>query len=89
MGLCQRKKKLIGYGFLWGHMPEIGRFLILIGTLIIAVGLVLTFAGKIPWLGRLPGDLMIQRKNVVVYIPIVTCLLLSLILTIVLNVLKR
>lgn len=70
-------------------MPEIGRFLVLIGALIIAVGLVLIFAGKIPWLGRLPGDLTIQRKDIVVYIPIATCLLLSLILTIVLNVLKR
>ena len=40
-----------------------GRFLILAGIILIIAGLVFTFAGKIPWLGRLPGDIYIKRDN--------------------------
>lgn len=59
----------------------IGRFLILLGLIVAAIGGLLLLSGKIPWLGRLPGDIMIQRKNFTFYFPLGTSIVLSLILT--------
>ena len=70
-------------------MPEIGKLLIIVGGLILVVGLFLTLGFRIPYLGKLPGDISIDRGNVHIYFPIVTCLLLSLLLTIVLNAFFR
>lgn len=70
-------------------MPDVGRLLILLGVFIVVVGLALTFGPRIPFLGRLPGDISIDRGNVHVYFPIGTSLLLSLVLTILLNVFFR
>ena len=55
--------------------------LVVIGVLIAGVGLVWLLAPSIPWLGKLPGDISIERENTSIYIPITTCILLSLILT--------
>ena len=55
--------------------------LVVIGVLIAGVGLVWLLAPSIPWLGKLPGDIRIERDNTSIYIPIATCILLSLILT--------
>jgi hypothetical protein len=62
--------------------------LIVLGLLIAAVGLVWLMAPSIPWLGRLPGDIAIERGNVRVYFPLATCLLLSLVLTLVLSLIR-
>ena len=70
-------------------MPEIGKLLVIVGGLIVVVGLVLTLGLRIPLLGRLPGDISIDRGNVHFYFPIVTCLLLSLVLTLVLSLFFR
>ena len=70
-------------------MPDIGRLLIIVGVLIVVVGLALTFGPRIPFLGRLPGDIAIERGNVHVYFPIVTCLLLSVLLTVILSIFFR
>ncbi|MCD6319141.1 MAG: DUF2905 domain-containing protein [Candidatus Desulfofervidaceae bacterium] len=67
----------------------LGKFLIFTGVIIIIFGLLLILAPKIPYLGRLPGDIVIQRKNFTFYFPWVTCLLLSIVLTIILNLLFR
>ena len=72
-----------------GFMPEIGKLLIIAGALILVVGLVLTLGLRIPYLGKLPGDISLDRGNVHVYFPIVTCLLLSLLLTVLLSVFFR
>lgn len=64
-------------------MEQLGKSLIIIGAVIIALGLVLTFAGKLPWLGRLPGDIVVQKKNVTFYFPIVTSIIVSLLLTLI------
>lgn len=61
----------------------IGKFLILLGLIVAAVGALLLFSGKIPWIGRLPGDIMIQRRNFTFYFPLATSILLSLILTLI------
>jgi hypothetical protein len=61
----------------------IGKFLILLGLIVAGVGGLLLFTGKIPWIGRLPGDIIIQRRNFTFYFPLATSILLSLILTLV------
>jgi len=60
-----------------------GKFLILLGLIIAAIGGLLLFFEKIPWIGRLPGDIMIQRRNFTFYFPLVTSILLSVILTLI------
>jgi len=67
---------------------EIAKLLMLLGSAIIAAGLIVLIAPKIPWLGRLPGDIDLKDKNVRVYFPIVTCIMLSILLTIVLNLIS-
>ena len=70
-------------------MPEIGKLLIVVGGLVLLVGLFLTLGLRIPYLGKLPGDISIDRGNVHFYFPIVTCLLVSLLLTVLLTVFFR
>ena len=60
-----------------------GWMLLVLGLVIAGVGLVWILAPSIPWLGRLPGDIRIERENFRFYFPLVTCLLLSLILSLV------
>ena len=67
----------------------LGRLLIVGGLILAAVGVAIVLAPNIPFLGRLPGDIRIDSKNVQVFIPLGTMLLVSLILTIVLNLLNR
>jgi Protein of unknown function (DUF2905) len=67
----------------------IGRLLIVGGLLVAVVGVVLVVAPNIPFLGRLPGDIRIDGDNVRVFIPLGTMLVVSIILTIVLNVIAR
>jgi hypothetical protein len=70
-------------------MNEIGRLLVIFGVILVAVGLVFLFADKIPFLGRLPGDVLIRRKGFTVYLPLATCVLLSILLTVILNLFFR
>jgi len=59
----------------------LGKMLILLGVFIILIGLLLLLGEKIPWVGRLPGDIIIRKKNFTFYFPIVTSILISIILT--------
>lgn len=70
-------------------MEALGRMLLIVGGLLVLVGLVLLLANKLPFIGRLPGDIHIQRENWSCTFPLATSLLLSLLLTILLNVLLR
>ena len=70
-------------------MGELGKLLIVFGVVLVVMGLLFTFAGKIPWLGHLPGDIYIQRERFSFYFPLATCLLLSLIVTLVLYLFRR
>jgi low affinity Fe/Cu permease len=63
---------------------ELGRFLIISGMVIIVVGFLFLFADKVP-IGRLPGDLRFGTDKFRVYIPIATCILLSIIITLIVN----
>ncbi|MBI4395295.1 MAG: DUF2905 domain-containing protein [Candidatus Omnitrophica bacterium] len=66
-------------------MNGVGRMLILFGAVLIATGLIFQFLGKIPGIGRLPGDVYIRRGNFTFYFPIVTSILISLILSLILS----
>ena len=70
-------------------MTELGRLLIVTGAILLGMGLVLSVVDKIPWLGRLPGDLLWRRDGVTVYIPVATSILVSLVLTILMHLLRR
>ena len=70
-------------------LSGIGRILLVIGLVIAGVGLVLVFAGKIPWFGRLPGDFFWRGKNASFYFPLTTSILVSLILTLILWFIHR
>ncbi len=70
-------------------MPDLGKLLIIVGGFIVVVGLFLALGLRIPYLGKLPGDISVDRGNVHFYFPIVTGLLLSLVLTLLLNVFFR
>jgi membrane protein implicated in regulation of membrane protease activity len=60
---------------------DIGKTLVVLGLLIALAGLALVFVGRVPWLGRLPGDIHVQRGNWSFYFPIATSIVLSLVLT--------
>jgi len=60
---------------------EIGKLLLIFGVILILLGLFFTLGGRIPYLGKLPGDIIIQRGNFHFYFPLATCILISLILT--------
>jgi hypothetical protein len=70
-------------------MNELGRLLLVFGALIALAGLVLMLFGRVPWLGRLPGDIHVQRGNWTFYFPLATSLVLSVVLTLVLWLLGR
>ena len=60
-----------------------------IGAVLLIVGLLVTFADRVPFLGKLPGDVVIKKKNFTLYVPIVTSLVLSLVLTLILGLWSR
>lgn len=73
-------------------MPEFssfGRLLIVGGLLLVVIGLIITFAGRIPGLGRLPGDILIQRGSFTFYAPIATLLLVSVVINLFLWLIRR
>ncbi len=61
----------------------------ILGAVLIAVGAFLTFVHRVPWLGKLPGDIMIQKKNVTVYFPLATSVLISIILSVIFRLWSR
>jgi len=67
----------------------LGKLLILLGVLIIVIGLLLLVGEKIPWVGRLPGDIIIRKKNFTFYFPIATSILISIILTLLFTLFRK
>lgn len=70
-------------------MHDVGKILIAFGLLIALAGVVLMLVGRVPWIGRLPGDIHFQRGNFTFYFPLATSLLLSVVLTLILYFLGR
>jgi hypothetical protein len=70
-------------------MNAFGKTLIFFGLLLAALGLLFTLGSKLPWLGRLPGDIYINRGNFSFYFPLTTSIIVSLIITLVLYLFRR
>jgi hypothetical protein len=70
-------------------MSGLGKTLVYLGLILVALGLLFSLGGKIPWLGNLPGDFYIQRGRFTFYFPLATCLVISLIVTLVLYLFRR
>lgn len=71
-------------------MAPLGRMLIVFGLVLVAAGLLFTFAGRLPFkLGRLPGDLSFHGKNSSFYFPLTTCILLSVLFSLVMWLFRR
>jgi len=70
-------------------MSDLGRLLILLGVILVIVGAVFLLAPKLPWLGRLPGDLSFKRGNFSFFFPLGTCILVSIILTLIMYLFRR
>ena len=67
-----------------------GKYIIFIGIAVIVIGVLIYFLhDKLHWIGRLPGDIRIEKENSGFYFPIVTMFLLSLVLTIIINLIKK
>ena len=67
----------------------IGRIIIIIGIIMVVLGLILAFGERIPFLGKLPGDIVIKKDGISFYFPLVTLLLLSVVLTLIINFIWR
>jgi hypothetical protein len=70
-------------------MADLGKLLIVFGVVLIAVGALLTFAGKIPWLGKLPGDIYYKSDHVTFFFPLATCVVISIVLSLLFYLFRR
>jgi len=70
-------------------MTGIGKALIVMGLIIAALGVVLSFSDRIPWIGRLPGDIFIRKGSFSFYFPLATCILISIILSLIFLLLRK
>jgi len=68
---------------------ELGKFVVVIGVVVTLVGLVMWSGFAPKWLGRLPGDIRIERGHSAFYFPIVTCIILSIVLSLLLSIFRR
>ena len=67
----------------------IGRMLVILGVLLVIVGLGFMFADKIPYVGRLPGDIFVKREKFSFYFPLTTSIIISIILTILFSIFRK
>jgi len=70
-------------------MPSLGKSLIVIGLVIALIGVILSLAGRIPWFGRLPGDIYVKRENFTFYFPLATSIIVSVILSFILWLFRK
>ena len=70
-------------------MAGLGKTLIYLGVVLVVAGVIVSFAGKLPWLGHLPGDITIQRERFSFYFPLTTCILISVVVSLVLYFFRR
>jgi Protein of unknown function (DUF2905) len=70
-------------------VPELGKFLVIIGVAIVVLGVLLWSGIGAGWLGRLPGDIRIERGHSAFYFPIVTCIIISIVLSVIFSLFRR
>jgi hypothetical protein len=68
---------------------NLGKVLVIIGLVFVVLGFLLIFGDKIPWIGKLPGDIYIKRERFSFYFPIVTCIIISLILSLLFSLFRK
>lgn len=90
MGICIPVKKRTLLCIVLPMNSQTGKYIILFGVIIVVIGAVVYFFGnKLHWIGRLPGDIRIERENFRFYFPITTMILLSVLLTLIVNLIRR
>lgn len=70
-------------------LPELGKMLLLLGLVCVVIGLLLVLGPKIPFLGKLPGDIVIRRGNFTFYFPLATSIVISVILTLLFSIFRK
>ena len=70
-------------------LGALGKMLVLLGVLILVIGLLLLVGEKIPWVGRLPGDIIIKKEGFTFYFPLATSILISIILTLLFTLFRK
>jgi hypothetical protein len=70
-------------------MTELGKTIIIFGIILLVIGLFLTSPPKIPFIGKLPGDILIKKDGITFYFPLATSIIISIILTIIINIFLR
>ena len=70
-------------------ISEVGKILMLFGLILFLVGGLFVVGGKVPWIGKLPGDIYVQKNNFTFFFPITTCIIISLTLSMLLILLRR
>ena len=70
-------------------MAEFGKIIIIFGIILVVVGIFLVFSPKIPFIGKLPGDILIKKDGITFYFPLATSIIISIILTIIINIFLR
>jgi hypothetical protein len=70
-------------------MSDLGKILVFLGLVLAGLGLLLLYGPKIPWLGKLPGDIVIKRENFSFYFPLASSIVISIVLTILFSLFRR
>jgi hypothetical protein len=70
-------------------LSGLGKILIIFGIAIAGIGILLVLAPKIPWLGKLPGDILVKKDNFHFYFPLTTCIIISIVLTLLFYLFRR
>ena len=70
-------------------MAQIGKILLVSGLLLAGAGILFLLADRIGWIGKLPGDIIIKRENVTFYFPLATCILISIVLSLLFWLFRR
>jgi hypothetical protein len=68
---------------------SLGKVLIIIGLVIAGIGIVFVLSPKLPWIGKLPGDILIKKENFRFYFPLTTCIIISILLTLLFYLFRR
>ncbi len=70
-------------------VKNMGKFIIILGLILVIAGVIIHFADKIPWIGRLPGDILIKKENFTFYFPLATSIILSIVITLVIYLIRK
>ena len=70
-------------------LGDFGKVLVILGAVIAGIGVLLMVGDKIPWIGKLPGDIIIRKEKFTLYFPVATCIILSILLTIIFSLFRK